>query len=60
MLNVILYFADTEIYGPYEIHSIEELPKAAGFGGTSFVPFFNYLEKEDPIIFSVKTKPQFI
>ena len=42
-----LYFADTEIYGPYEIHSIEELPKAAGFGGTSFVPFFNYLEKED-------------
>ena len=42
-----LYFADTEIYGPYEIHSIEELPKAAGFGGTSFVPFFDYLEKED-------------
>ena len=42
-----LYFADTEIYGPYEIHSIEELPKAAGFGGTSFVPFFDFLEKED-------------
>ena len=42
-----LFYADTEIYGPYELESIEELPEANGFGGTSFVPFFNYLEKTD-------------
>jgi len=42
-----LFFADTEVDGPYEIHSIEELPPVTGFGGTSFVPFFNYLEKND-------------
>ena len=42
-----LFYADTDIYGPYELESIEELPAAEGFGGTSFVPFFNYLEKMD-------------
>lgn len=42
-----LFFADTEVDGPHEIHSIEELPPVTGFGGTSFVPFFNYLEKND-------------
>jgi predicted metal-dependent peptidase len=42
-----LFFADSEVDGPYEIHSIEELPPVTGFGGTSFVPFFNYLEKND-------------
>ena len=42
-----LFFADTEVDGPYEIHSIEELPPVTGFGGTSFVPFFNYLKKND-------------
>ena len=42
-----LFYADTDIYGPYELESIEELPAAEGFGGTSFVPFFNYLEKTD-------------
>ena len=42
-----LFFADAEVDGPYEIHSIEELPPLTGFGGTSFVPFFNYLEKNN-------------
>ena len=41
-----LFFADTEIYGPFEIETIDELPKARGFGGTDFVPFFNYLKKK--------------
>ena len=39
-----LFFADTRIDGPHEIQSIEEMPPVSGFGGTSFVPFFNYLE----------------
>jgi len=39
-----LFFADTQIDGPHEIQSIAEMPPVSGFGGTSFVPFFNYLE----------------
>ena len=42
-----LFFADAELDGPHEIHSIEELPPLTGFGGTSFVPFFNYLENNN-------------
>ena len=42
-----LFFADTEIDGPHEIQSIEEMPPVSGFGGTSFVPFFEYLEKNN-------------
>ena len=40
-----LYWADTKAYGPYELSKIEDLPSAKGFGGTSFVPFFNKLKK---------------
>ena len=42
-----LFFADTQIDGPHEIQSIAEMPPVSGFGGTSFVPFFNYLETND-------------
>lgn len=42
-----LFFADAAIDGPHEISSINELPPVSGFGGTSFVPFFNYLEKNN-------------
>lgn len=41
-----LYWADTEVYGPYELSKIEDLPSALGFGGTSFVPFFNKVKKD--------------
>ena len=40
-----LFFADTDLAGPYEIDRIEQMPKAIGRGGTSFVPFFDYLKK---------------
>ena len=40
-----LFFADTDLAGPYEIDRIEQMPKAIGRGGTSFVPFFDYLRK---------------
>jgi len=40
-----LFFADTDLVGPYEIDRIEQMPKAVGRGGTSFVPFFDYLKK---------------
>ena len=40
-----LFFADTDLAGPYEIDRIEQMPKAIGRGGTNFVPFFDYLKK---------------
>jgi len=40
-----LFYADTDLYGPYEIDSITSVPGAEGFGGTCFKPFFNFLDK---------------
>ena len=44
-VKCILYYADTSLDGPHEIDSIDKLPPAKGRGGTSFVPFFNVLNK---------------
>ena len=44
-----LFFADTNLAGPYEIDRIEQMPKAVGRGGTSFVPFFDYLKKHGEV-----------
>ncbi len=46
-VNCNLFYGDTELFGPYPIESIEETPKAMGRGGTSFKPFFKYLEKNE-------------
>jgi len=40
-----LFYADCNLHGPYEIDSIEGVPEVMGRGGTSFTPFFNYIEK---------------
>jgi predicted metal-dependent peptidase len=40
-----LFYADCNLHGPYEIESIEGVPKVFGRGGTSFTPFFKYIEK---------------
>jgi len=42
-----LYFADASLYGPYSIHSIDEVPEAKGGGGTSFKPFFDAISSSD-------------
>lgn len=42
-----LFYADCALNGPYEIDRIEQMPKAVGRGGTSFVPFFDYLKKHN-------------
>ena len=39
-VKVNLYYCDTELFGPYELSSSSKIPSAKGFGGTSFVPFF--------------------
>ena len=44
-VKCILYYADTSLDGPHEIDHIDKLPPAKGRGGTSFIPFFNTLNK---------------
>ena len=40
-----LFFADWNLYGPYELSKDTEVPKPEGGGGTTFVPFFEWLEE---------------
>lgn len=35
-----VFYADAELYGPYDLDSDGPIPDACGGGGTSFVPFF--------------------
>jgi len=39
MLECQLWYADAECYGPYEIDSLDGIPKPEGGGGTDFCPF---------------------
>jgi predicted metal-dependent peptidase len=43
-LQCELYYADADIYGPYELNPDSTLPPPQGGGGTSFVPFFEAIE----------------
>ena len=35
-----LFYADADLYGPYELTRASDIPPPRGGGGTSFVPFF--------------------
>jgi predicted metal-dependent peptidase len=39
-LRCQLFYADAEVYGPFDLENNRSLPKPVGGGGTSFVPFF--------------------
>lgn len=41
-----LFYADAEIYGPYPFSRDAEMPPQKGGGGTSFVPFFKWVEEQ--------------
>jgi predicted metal-dependent peptidase len=45
-IQCYLYYADADLYGPYDINKHSEIPKPQGGGGTSFIPFFEAIEKE--------------
>ena len=45
-IEIILYYADTVLYGPYEFGRDSQIPPAKGGGGTDFRPFFKALEKD--------------
>ena len=46
-LNCRLWYADHECYGPYNIDSMENVPKPNGGGGTDFEPFFKDITKKE-------------
>ena len=44
-----LFFADASLYGPHEFNLSSGLPPATGGGGTSFVPFFDWIQQQELI-----------
>jgi predicted metal-dependent peptidase len=42
-----LFFADAELYGPYEFSKDAPFPSALGGGGTSFCPFFKWVAEQE-------------
>jgi predicted metal-dependent peptidase len=44
-LKCDLYYADADVYGPYEVDPDSPIPAPEGGGGTSFVPFFEAIGK---------------
>ena len=45
-INLKLYYADADIYGPYELGENDDLPEPKGRGGTRFEPFFEAIEED--------------
>ena len=45
-LTVLVYYADTDLYGPWGLEE-QEAFKPVGGGGTDFRPFFREMEKPD-------------
>ena len=47
-VRVHLYYADADLYGPYELSELDgsEVPTPVGGGGTSFLPFFEAVAEE--------------
>jgi predicted metal-dependent peptidase len=44
-----LFFADASLYGPHEFNLSSGIPAAKGGGGTSFVPFFEWVHQQELI-----------
>ena len=47
------FYSDCKLSGPFDINHAEQIPTLQGGGGTSFVPFFEYLEKNNNSHFGV-------
>ena len=46
-VEVTLYYADADLYGPYDVRPGTDVPEPKGGGGTSFVPFFEKIQRDD-------------
>jgi predicted metal-dependent peptidase len=44
-IGVTMYYADSELYGPYELTASAPLPAPKGGGGTDFRPFFEEAQR---------------
>lgn len=42
-----LFFADANLYGPHEFNLASGIPAPKGGGGTSFVPFFDWVHQQE-------------
>lgn len=42
-----LFFADAALYGPHDFSLDAPMPEARGGGGTSFVPFFDWVRQQE-------------
>ncbi len=42
-----LFYSDVELHGPFEVGSGQSLPEPQGGGGTSFAPFFKFLQERE-------------
>jgi predicted metal-dependent peptidase len=42
-----LFFADASLYGPFQFSKDEPFPQAVGGGGTSFCPFFEWVNRQE-------------
>ncbi len=45
-LSCLLFYADADIYGPWDLRNDDEIPPAQGGGGTDFRPFFRAVTGE--------------
>lgn len=42
-----LFYADADLYGPHDFSVHDPVPPARGGGGTSFVPFFHWVNEQE-------------
>lgn len=42
-----LFYADADLYGPHEFSAADAFPATKGGGGTSFVPFFDWMHGQE-------------
>ncbi|MDB5046223.1 MAG: hydrolase [Deinococcus sp.] len=47
-VRATLYYADTEAYGPFDLHPGDPIPPPQGGGGTDFRPIFRLLDAHEP------------
>ncbi|SMB91886.1 vWA domain-containing protein [Deinococcus hopiensis] len=47
-VRAVLYYADTEAYGPFDLRPGDEVPAPVGGGGTDFRPIFKLTDTHEP------------
>ena len=45
MIEMVIYFADSRLFGPYRLDRDSDLPMPVGGGGTTFAPFFEAVDR---------------